>query len=262
MSRKHMLVTAPELYAKRFRDAFEQSDAQGDFDITYLPLISTQRLEDLSIMQIFLMQLHTYDFIAFCSRKAIECFADYTKEFNISIPESVNLIAIGRDNEALGRSLNKTPLFIASEPSPQGIINWFTQHPNHKNKKIAVLAPVVQGLTTPDTVPMFIEGLKGEGLNVTEVGCYITKESIGAHQKLREITPSLDCVAFSSGAEVEVFIRSVGVENRNLRHLVFGPYTASYAKKMGIKIDLTNQNFEDFGQFIKNIKAFYNHPPL
>lgn len=255
MSHKHLLVTAPEIYAKRFDDALKRSDVAADLKVSYLPMITTQRLDDLGEMETFFADISSYDFVAFCSRKAITSFAEYVSELGILLPSSIGFCAIGRDNEAL-QSLNITPAFVASEPSPQGIIEWFDQHPEHRGKRIAVLAPIVEGLMTPDTVPQFIEGLHRVGLDVREVGCYITR-GVDVREELLSIVDSLDGVAFSSGAEVEVFIRSVGFESRDLNYLVFGPYTAKYAQKLGLRVDLVNHDFEDFGAFIENIKRFY-----
>lgn len=255
MFSKHLLVTAPKIYAKRFEDAMSRSCIGTDIKITYMPLISTHRLEDMAEMKIFLNDILSYDFVAFCSRKAIECFAEYITEQGVILPRSIGFCAIGRDNEAL-ESLNITPAFIASEASPQGIVDWFERHTKYRGCRIAVLSPIVEGLKTPDTVPMFIEGLQSVGLNVTEVGCYITRRA-DVSRELRLMVDSLDGVVFSSGAEVEVFIDSVGVEGLNLEYLVFGPYTAMYAQKLGLSVSLVNRDFDSFAEFIENIKRFY-----
>ncbi len=258
MARKHIIVTAPENYSRRFQEALAQRAEQTNIETTYLPLISTTRLEDLSLMESFLDEIAKFDFVIFCSRKAVECFTEYVAELGCTLPKYVGYCAIGKDNEALKQYLNIKPSFIAPEASPQGIINWFENHQEHRGKKVAILAPIVEGLKTPDTVPMFVKGLKSQGLEIKEVGCYTTKENHKATSELLLTINKADGVAFCSGTEVDIFIQTVGLEaTKSISTLVFGPYTAAYAQKLGLRVDLTNQNFENFDQFINNIEGYF-----
>ncbi|MFR9603761.1 MAG: uroporphyrinogen-III synthase [Rikenellaceae bacterium] len=256
MRRKRIIVTAPENYSRRVQEALARRAEQTNIEATYLPLISTTRLEDLCLMERFLDEVAKFDYIIFCSRKAIECFAEYVAELGVILPKSVGYCAIGKDNEALKQYLNIDPSFIASEPSPRGIVNWLEQR-GITDKRVAVLAPIVRGLQTPDTVPMFVEGLKEIGMDVHEVGCYIT-QGCEVTTELQSIVATADGVAFCSGTEVDQFIRSVGLEaTQHLTTMFFGPYTANYARKLAIRADLINQNFENFDQFITNIEDYF-----
>ncbi len=253
---KHILITAPELYSKRLRSAFERGEFQDSLKFTYLPLITTQRLENRAEIDRFIYELSNYDLLIFCSRMAIESFAEYVEELGVELPGSCGYCAIGKDNEALESCLGIAPTFISSEPSPQGIINHLAQQEGIEGQRVAVLAPVVEGITTPDTVPNFIAGLQNIGVRVEEIASYCTK-GVDAAQSLSEIIDTLDAVAFCSGAEVEVFLRIVGENRDSLSHLIYGPYTANYAQKLGLRVDMVNPNFDNFDQFIRNIANYY-----
>lgn len=228
-------------------------------------MIETVIPSDLPEVDSLLQHLEQYDYIAFSSRKAIEAFANRAENY----PEvqkhfpKVGFCAIGKDAEYLQERLKVSNAVHPSEASPKGIANELAKLPGIANRRIAVLTPRVEKVKEPDVVPDFLKQLKETGLQVTRINAYVTRPV--AMEKIEEAaglitSGTVSCVAFTSGTEIEGLL--LGFKDRKLPEGIvvacFGPYTAAYAKKIGVRVDLVATDFSSFAGFIHAIKAYYD----
>ena len=107
-----LLLTAPADYSSRLLKAFEETGG-GKFDSISRPMIHTDIDLDSFEFKSFLQRLPDFDYVAFSSRKAIEAFAAGLSREHLSLPETLRLCAIGKDNELIGELLHVPPAFVA-----------------------------------------------------------------------------------------------------------------------------------------------------
>lgn len=263
----NILVTSPKGYAARLVKAFEESAQNAIFHPVSVPMIHTEVYTDSDDFQYLMRHLNEFDYLAFCSRKAIEAFTIGLNETGTSLPTSIKLCAIGKDNEFLVESLHTEPAFISTEPSPRGIINHLKGITESVGKRIGVLAPQVIGMEEPTIVPDFINGLKDIGMNPTRITAYQTKAADTAllEETIQQIlTHQFDAVIFTSGTEIKVFLQMVpaGMSAaefvKGLSILCYGPYTASCAISYGLKVDFTSKAFGSFQELVQQLSSYYD----
>jgi len=253
----NILITSPEGYSERFSLIFSESCLNP----VAIPMIETVIPENMPDMNHLFTHLHRYEYIAFSSRKAIESFHGKWRRSNVPLT-GIKFCAIGKDTEYMVDKLGVKPSIYPDEPSPVGIVNKLNEDKNSKGKTIAALVPLVEGMTEPNIVPDFLEKLGSIGMNVTRINAYITR-SVDNVQTDRAVhlirAKEIQCVAFTSGAEVEVLLRNIN-DNSLLENIViacFGPYTAKCAQKKGLNVSIVSQDFSSFSGFLKAIEEYY-----
>lgn len=255
-----VLITSPQGYSERFKKEFSSSHLIP----VPIPMIETVIPDELPDMDKLFANLTRYDYIAFSSRKAIESFAvkmaqypDIQKHLH-----KLKFCAIGKDAEYMYEKLHVSNAIHPEEASPIGIANKLAEQPGITKQSIAVLVPRVEKVKEPDVVPNFLARLQEIGLKVTRIHAYTTRPV--ADEKIKTaadliLSGKVNCVAFTSGTEIEGLLRGFPDKQLppNVAVACFGPYTAGYAKKIGIKVDLVAKNFSSFTGFIQAIKEYY-----
>ena len=266
-----VLIPSPAAYASRLEKALvEVSDSAVNFKPVCLPMITTTTAIDTEEFNTFFAQLADYDYVAFCSRRAIDAYASKLSQQGLTAPSSVGHIAIGSDNDWLTSRLGIQPAFLAKESSPMGIVRVLRQMPGISGKRIAVLAPKVVGMPEPDVVPTFVDSLKAIGMRTDRIHAYTTTAADEATRRsLLELLEkkAVDCIAFTSGTEATV-IRSI-IANEGLLEDVqvvcFGPYTAAHVKGQGMEVSFVSPEFHSFQAFARHLHQFFaessNLPP-
>ena len=278
---KKILLTSPQGYAERLVRAFEESTEVTDLWPVSVPMIQTDILPESPEMLHLLQHLADYDYLAFSSRKAIESFAAACQQNSCTLPDSLQLCAIGKDNEALHELLHCKPSFISDEPSPAGIVKHLSTVPESSDRRIAVLAPNVIDMKEPDIVPNFLKGLEEIGLRVTRVTAYQT--SACAAETLSQLRQAIlndtyHAVLFTSGTEIKVFLRMLESDwqyltteqkecgngcqanedlLKHLQVLCYGPYTASVATHLGVHVDFTSPSYGSFQELVRELHIYY-----
>ncbi|GET85571.1 hypothetical protein LtaPh_0306300 [Leishmania tarentolae] len=283
MPSNKFLITAPEVYSKRFAQALE---ARYLIPVA-IPVIETVPTPDTADMRALLEQdLDGIDYIAFCSRCAVDslsaaldhrygCRGELVSEHRGSTPavdedrqaatvvkvlSKCSLAAIGKDADYVHERLRVRPAICPDEPSPAGIAAKLAESGCAEGRTIAVLAPCVEGFAEPDVVPRFVDQLKGMGMKVVRVDAYVTRpvseEAVSA--AVTALTNgSVRGVAFTSAGEIAVLLRRSPQCLMNIDVACFGPYTARFAAKHGIKVSCVAKDFSSFDGFAATIEQHY-----
>lgn len=248
-----LIITAPKTYARRFRHALQQQKVP----CRCVSMIETLVTPHTEGMKLLAEHLSEFDYLMFCSRHAIESFA----QSGIIVPLSVECLAIGSDNYLLKRRLGIEPSFISAEPSPMGIVSHLSRIPDIAHRKIAVLAPRMEVQPQPDTVPQFLRSLRGLDIAVNEIEAYTTCATplVRRARLLRLLPSDENCwIAFTSGAEVTAFVQSIQqcygrdvMFAQSFKVACFGPYTAAHARSLGLTVHLVSPDFGSFTGFAK-----------
>lgn len=253
-----ILVTAPEGYSLRFQNEFKKTP----FTPIAKPVIETTLEEDMVGVDSLLINLSRYDYVAFSSRKAIESFCSTLEKYPAvkGSLSKVKYCSIGKDTEYLKEKLRITSTIHPDEPSPMGIVYKLGEDKNIKGQSIAVLVPRVEVIEEPDVVPQFIDGLQKIGMNVHRVDAYVTKPADQNINEAIELISShkVDCVAFTSSAEIEVLLLKNPSILDHVTIACFGPYTAAFARKRGLKVSVVSKDFGSFKGFVEAIGMYYN----
>ena len=252
-----VLITSPKGYSERFKDVFSESHLNP----VAIPMIETVVPEDMPEVDSLFMNLQHYEYIAFSSRNAIESFYQVQRKKNLPLTD-LKFCAIGKDADYMSEKLGVQPAIHPNEPSPMGIANKLAEDESIKGKKIAVLVPLVEGMKEPDVVPNFLAKLDSIGMNVTRINAYITRavDKTQIDRAIKLITSKeIKCIAFTSSAEIEILLQNIG--DKSLLDTVtiacFGPYTAAYAEKRGLKVSIVAKDFSSFSGFLKAIEEYY-----
>lgn len=258
-----VIITAPQGYAQRLEKALQEKDIA-----TYsCPMIETKVLPEEAKMNQFLKEMQNYDYIAFSSRKAIESFSIALAKH----PEAklylqqITLCAIGKDAEFLKKELKISDVLLPDEASPMGIVAILKTRPDISGKRIAVLVPWVKDIPEPDVVPDFMRALQAIQMQVTRIDAYTTcasEENI--QNRFAELirTKTASCLVFTSGAEIEVALQTCKkhhLSTDSLEIACFGPYTAAYARKKGLKVSIVAQDFSAFTGLATAIHQYYQN---
>ncbi|PLZ97530.1 uroporphyrinogen III synthase [Fischerella thermalis CCMEE 5268] len=255
---KRILVTAPRNYAARL---ISQLINQGALPVL-MPTIETCALADFTELDTTLMQIDTFDWIAFTSRNGIDAFFKRLEalEISVSVLKNCRISAIGKDAERLSDFGIKVDL-IPQEPSPKGIIAELAKVPNINKQTVLVPVPEVVGIAEPNVIPEFVAGLKKLGMSVTRVPTYTTR---CLDKSLYEVELHLirqgkiDAIAFSSTAEISGFLQMVTSKADYQQCVIacFGPYTAANARKLGLNVSIVAENYSSFAGFAEAIANF------
>ena len=257
LKQTNVLITSPEGYSERFKAVFSESQLNP----IAIPLIETVIPENMPEADHLFMNFHRYEYIAFSSRKAIESFYQIQKVKNLPLA-GIKFCAIGKDTDYMVEKLGVQPAIHPDEPSPVGIAGKLSEDKNIRGKTIAAIVPKVEGIEEPDVVPDFLAKLTGMGMNVTRVNAYVTRpvEKAQIDRAVKLIaSKEIKCIAFTSSAEVEILLQNM-VDKSQLEPTAiacFGPYTAAFAQKRGLKVSIVAQDFSSFSGFLKAIEKFY-----
>ena len=262
----HLLLTSPEGYARRLMKALADSPGTDRFRGVSRPMIQTDIHITSPDFRAFMHHLADFDYVAFSSRKAIEAFATALHEEQLTLPEGLQLCAIGKDNEMLREALHVEPAFVAEEPSPMGIVRHL-ETLSSAGLRIAVLAPEVIGMEEPPIVPDFVRGLAGIGMQPVRINAYRTQAASAEvlQDTARQIQQgAYDAVVFTSGTEIKVFLQMLpqGMDLSDfMQHLTvicYGPYTARCAAQYGLPVDFTSPAFGSFEELVGQIAKYYS----
>lgn len=258
-------MTAPAVYASRLQKALEKHGAS----VILMPMIETLVYDSLSGFSQLLHDIKpgvsvsdAFDFIVLPSRNAIKA---YDNEMHLhflgKIPYKANYYVLGSDKNYLEQLGYSTPIVIP-EPSMMGILAYIKSNAIYKGKKMLLVAPKVSMINEPNVVPQFMREALKMGIECNRIDGYTTRPVNDACTQmtlsgLRE--GKYDMVAFSSGGELFAMAEMGSPDNLNCAVACFGPYTASNAKKVGIKVDMVSQNFRSFDDYAQSIVAFFMH---
>ena len=259
-----ILIPSPLAYGERLEHALaEASDSDVCFIPIRLPMIKTTAVDDSPAFADFVSHTVDYDYVVFCSRKAIDAYASQLGKRGLTASESIGYLAIGKDNEWMTRQIGRQPAFVSDEASPAGIVAALRQMPGIAGKRIAVLAPEVRGIIEPNVVPVFIRELSEIGTYPVRIPAYITSAADDTtRQQLKEMIRDgqIDCIAFTSGTEATVVKETVG--NMSIPDKTdiacFGPYTARHVRECGMSVSFVSPEFKSFELFAKHLKAYYS----
>ncbi|MFQ3662778.1 MAG: uroporphyrinogen-III synthase [Chloroflexaceae bacterium] len=256
---RRVLVTAPRTYAPRFAAAIL---AQGGLPIL-MPTIEITLLDDYAALDACLRQCASFDWIAFTSRNGIEALLHRCEQLGLP-PTALNasrLAAIGKDAERLAELGLRVDL-IPQEPSPRGIVAGLAAIAAGSAATILVPAPVVEGAPEPDVMPTFVADLQRLGMQVTRVPAYRTRilDKARYEPELALIRQgAIDAIAFSSSAEITSFLAMVNHPQDYDRCAIccFGPYTAAYARRVGLPPAVVAEDFSSFDGFAAAIARHF-----
>jgi len=262
---RKIVVTAPAVYASRLQKALEKYGAS----VILMPMIETLVYDSLSGFSQLLHDIKpgvsvsdAFDFIVLPSRNAIKA---YDNEMHLhflgKIPYKANYYVLGSDKKYLEQLGYSTPIVIP-EPSMMGILAYIKSNAIYKGKKMLLVAPKVSMINEPNVVPQFMREALKMGIECNRIDGYTTRPVNDACTQmtlsgLRE--GKYDMVAFSSGGELFAMAEMGSPDDLNCAVACFGPYTASNAKKVGIKVDMVSQNFRSFDDYAQSIVAFFMH---
>ncbi|MCS6883127.1 MAG: uroporphyrinogen-III synthase [Oscillochloridaceae bacterium] len=256
---RRILLTAPRTYAPRFAAAILD---QGGLPVL-MPTIETTLLDDYTALDACLRQRKTFDWIAFTSRNGIEALLYRCEQLGLSTTalNACRLAAIGKDAERLaelGLRVDLTP----REPSPRGIVTALAALDTIQGAAILVPAPLVEGVPEPDVIPTFVADLQRCGMRATRVPAYRTR-ALDRARYAPELAlmrqGAIDAIAFSSAAEIAAFLTMVNTP-QDYGHCAiccFGPYTAQYARQMGLSPDVIAEDFSSFDGFATAIARHF-----
>lgn len=260
-----VLITAPENYAIRFKEALEHLNScrTGVIQAISIPtIISTTAIDHPSMLNL-MTQIDQYDYMLFASRKAVDSMKKALSAHpHLKLSETTGYCAVGKDIDYMRQELHVDPAFIPEEPSPMGIVQTLASHPDSVGKRIAVLVPEVIEMEEPPIVPQLLKALSDLGLLVDPIRAYTISpkenKSLATliHGKL------IDCIAFSSGSEIYSLLKVLNAHQppltlpENMAIACFGPYTAHCAKLAGLKVDVVGKDFSSFDGFVE---AIQNH---
>jgi len=256
---RRIILTAPEIYSAALSESFLNA---GFTNLVISPAIENLPV-DYSVFKLLFENRNDFDFIILPSRNAIDAFLNRAKKYNIPLSElkKIKYATIGKDADYLVKSGLQNQL-NTSEPSTTGIYNALRKIAGIK--KLAVLTPLVKGITEPDIIPDFIMNLKTIA-EVVRIDAYITRPTHDFSKTvLAEIKDgNYDLIAFTSGGEIEAIKEIVDSDTvfYSLKTACFGPFTALTAKKNGLTPVLVGTDFNSFGGFAEAIKNWYNYHP-
>jgi uroporphyrinogen-III synthase len=253
-----VLYTTPRGYA----DGMGQALYNISVNAESWPLIETLIPSEHPGMEQFMQHIDTYDWVVFSSRKAIESFHQYAEIHEVPDDKirKVKFCAIGKDIRFMQKTLHMEPALIPEEPSPAGIVQALKNlNEDLRQKKIAVLAPDVIGITEPNVVPNFLNDLRLLGMDVDKIDAYTT-QAVTISADLEKVDAILNgnysIIAFTSTAEVEVFLKIMKGKKLppDIKLACFGPYTAENARNLGLNIDIVASDFSSFDGFAREIE--------
>lgn len=235
---KRIVITRPERQADDLARMLISEGAQTiSFPtIKIVPPASMQELDD-SINKIGI-----YDWLIFTSANGVQFFFERLREKNKDIRDlkGIKICCIGPATagqiEDKGIKVDLVPAqFIA-----EGILQSFVGM-NLKGKK--VLIP--RAAKARDVLP---EGLKNLGAEVDVVTAY---QTVNSGRKKEELTAMIndnivDVITFTSSSTVTNFLEIMGRDFKLPAHIdvaCIGPVTAETAKKAGIKIDISQEEY-------------------
>ncbi len=267
MNRQTVILTAPQHYALRLACALE---AYSDrFETVVVPMVcSSVTTGNKAAIKEFWRHRSHFDAAAFMSRKAIEACKGHPwhTESNLAF------LAIGKDNEALRESLYVEPAFVASEASPMGIAHEWQKRGDAQGKRMAVLAPLFDGLEEPLTVPDFIQKATSLGMETTRINVYTNSPTPLAHRLLAyemlarqeahilALTSGSEAVAFCTGMKAVYGNGALDMANRAIVACM-GPYTAQQARRSGLEVDMVASQHSSFHDFARCMAEFTcGHP--
>jgi uroporphyrinogen-III synthase len=256
---RRIIITAPEIYSAALSESFLNA---GFTNLVISPAIENFPVDNPGF-KLFFENMNNFDFIILPSRNAIDAFLTRAKKYNIPFSEfkKIKYVTIGKDADYLAKSGLQNQL-NTKEPSTTGIYNALKKIAGIK--KLAVLTPLVKGITEPDIIPDFIRNLKTIS-EVVRIDAYVTQPTRDFSKTvLAEIqNGNYDLIAFTSGGEIEAIKKIVDNDTvfYSLKAACFGPFTASAAVKNGLTPVLVGTDFNSFGGFAEAIKSWYNYHP-
>ena len=254
MDQKEIIITAPEIYAKRLEEIL----LAENFKVYNFPTIETFFYDNPSVKSYF-NEIKTYDCIILPSKQAVKSYFGYLEKYKIDKSEIAELkyAAIGQDTEFL-KSFGISNILENDEASTYGIFKALQKHENIN--KLLVFTPKVQKIKEPDIIPNFISQLKTFA-KVNRANAYITQPVQHINKTvLRKIRQNnYDLIAACSGGEIEAleYLLKDSSLFSNLKLACFGPYTASTALKSGLKPYVTGKNFNSFQDFSITLTQYF-----
>ncbi len=251
---KTILVTAPSNYGIRLADIIQKSGGKA----IQIPCVETFINPNTAALDRFLAKANQYDWVVLPSRMAIDAFFKSYSE--VKPVSNLKFCAIGHDILYLKEKYNTKVALHPQESGPNGIIAALKNIPNIQGQRIAILAPLVKGVTEPDVIPNFIKGLKKSGLKVKKIEAYITQiVNPKSYTKELEMLKSgkIDLIAFSSSAEIEALIKIASRQQIDQSLVAcFGPYTGKNAIKLGLHPEFIGKKYKSFDDFVLGISNY------
>ena len=235
---KGVVITRPERQAD---DLAGMLAAQGASPIVF-PTISIEPPSDWSELDRAIGQLESYQWLIFTSANGVHFFFDRLREKGRDVRDlkGIKICCIGPATasqiEARGIRVDLVP----DEFMAEGILKSFAALDLSGKKILIPRAKIAR-----DILP---EGLKKVGALVDVVTTYRTINSGAKKEDLTALIEAgeVDVVTFTSSSTVTNFIEIMGegyVLPPQIKTACIGPVTAVAAKKAGLRIDMTQEEY-------------------
>lgn len=255
-----VVFTAPLSYSSRFVGATRSLGISAQS----IPVISTDIDSASSETKALVSAPDRYDYVIFCSRKAVDAYAYYETSAHAHGKTATQYLAIGKDVDYLRERTGLDVAFLSHEASPLGLVAALKSR-HITNKKVTVLAPGMRGIEEPFVVPQFIAALQETGLEVTRIDAYYTRpvtSNVNALIRLLE-DGKVSLLAFTSGGEIEALMTGIAHSGKDTAKLLqsvpvacFGPYTRRCAFKYRLDVKVVATDFSRAEGFAEAISHY------
>lgn len=230
--------------------------------------------------------LESYSAIAFTSRTGISAFSealeDAVEPSLLPYGDVFTISALGKDSELLNDAFiericenrKRIRVLVPKISTPGGIVDELGFG---GGRRVLCPVPVVVGLEEPLVVPNFLRELESNGWVAVRVDAYETRwagRECAGEVAARALggrgggEGDLDAVVFTSTAEVEGMLKSLGeygldwgrVKGKwpELVVAAHGPVTAAGAERLGVGVDVVSERFASFEGVVDALALRWN----
>lgn len=253
---KKIVITAPKIYASRLKTTLEKHGAEV-IELNSIETIVYKTLKELRQYQDKPLKLsNRYKYIVLPSRNAIKAFYNHDK----GASKNKYFYVIGKDKELL-KKLGYPNYICPKESSMHGIAKAIKSTKNKKKEELLLIVPKVSLIPEPNVVPNFIHEIEKMGIRCHKIYGYTTRPIINNHNKkiIENIKKGkYHLIAFTSGGEIFAISKMIKPKDIKCKIACFGPYTASNAKIVNIKVDMISKKYHSFNDYANSIIEFLN----
>ncbi len=255
---RRILFCTPRNYAAKLARLLVLRGARP----VWMPTIVIEPLVDYRELDLAIMNLAEYDWLAFTSRNGIEAFFDRLDALGLDtgVFKKTKLAALGNDGKALeyrGVRVDCLP----PEATTRGIVEEL-QRRGENHGRILLPVPVVRGMQEPDVIPNLVGWLREAGMDPHRVPAYTTRRvSDGLEAETRMIIDGeVDLLAFTSVGEIESLLYVLGDRRDVLDRYTtacYGPMTAGGARQRGIHVDIVSPDNSAFEHYVEAMEKYF-----
>ncbi|MBT78300.1 MAG: hypothetical protein CL798_08940 [Chromatiales bacterium] len=241
---RRVMFTTPRNYAADLGRLLLQRGART----IWLPTIEIWPMDDTREIDDAIRNLDGFNWVAFTSENGVKAFCERFQSLGFirSSVAGTKFASFKADMQILeeyGLSADLVP----GPFGPTGIVDELKRL-GVTGGTILVPCPEVVGVPEPYVVPQFIENLKRIGMKVTRLDAYrtIAVKNSGSLEKEMLFNNQIDCLVFTSSAEILSFLEQLGERRDVLNHVplaYMGSYTAKTGHELGLRLDIVPENF-------------------